>query len=458
MINIIALEKNTLFWIVFHGALGALTVFTPWAVIGWFYAVLFLGVFNLMSRNKNRNTLNCLIVYLVSFEILARMAGTSPYIPYELGKYLLFFFLLIGSLSFSGKGTVGIVMLMLLIPGVLLGYIESGLKAIIFNAMGVINISLAILYFKKQQTTIAHFISYIRLLIYPLIAVLAFTLFKSPALDEIEFSLNANFQATGGFGTNQVSTVFGAAVFLLFLFIWYRWKFSPYRWLDIALLLLFTFRGLLSFSRGGMIGGLLAITLVLIIKNNFGQLTPIKKLNLKKILVYTPLLVIALFATFKLADNVTGGLLTLRYSGESAGTLAGTKEKSLTTLTSNRNDIMLEDLAVFTEHAFLGVGVGQSMFHRQNTANQLPHIEMSRLLSEHGLPGLLFFIFLLFQGISIYRSKIPYKNILLAIFILALYTTFHAATRTYFTPLFIGLSLIAIQNIYDENPLPGQQT
>ncbi len=35
-------------------------------------------------------------------------------------------------------------------------------------------------------------------------------------------------------------------------------------------------------------------------------------------------------------------------------------------------------------------------------------------------------------------------SILLALFVLALYTTFHAATRTYFTPLFIGLSMITI--------------
>jgi hypothetical protein len=39
-----------------------------------------------------------------------------------------------------------------------------------------------------------------------------------------------------------------------------------------------------------------------------------------------------------------------------------------------------------------------------------------------------------------------YSNILLAFFVLALYTTFHAATRTYFTPLFLGLSMLTIIN------------
>jgi hypothetical protein len=449
MIKYIASEKYSLHWIIFHAVLGMVSSFTPWILIFWFYAVLFLSLSDIFNTVKRKFVLNWLMVYLVSFEMLSRMAGTSPFIPYELGKYLLFALLVYGIIVGNRKGTGGFLMLLLLIPGMLMGYFESGLKTLVFNALGPVNIALGIVYFRQQRISFTQFISYIRLLLFPILSVLFFTLIKSPQLDEIEFSLGANFETTGGFGSNQISTVFGAAVFLLFLFVWNRWKFSPHRWLDIVLLILFAFRGLISFSRGGMIGGALAILVVLLIQSReistFSMKTRPSK---KKILIYAPMIITALFITFTVADNVTGGMLSLRYQGETAGTLAGTKEKSLTTFTSNRNDIFTEDIEVFTENPLLGVGVGQSIEFRKITSGQLPHIELSRLLSEHGLLGLVYFLILLYQGFLIFRNrhKMYYSNILLAFFVLALYTTFHAATRTYFTPLFLGLSMLTIIN------------
>lgn len=447
MINKIASEKFSLFWIIAHALLGIISTFTPWFLIFWFYAVLFLsisGIFRLHSRNI---ILNYLIVYLVSFELLSRMAGTSPFIPYELGKYLLFVFLLTGIIIGKNKGLGGVIMVLLLLPGIMIGYTELGVKALVFNALGPVNIALSIIYFKRLRVSFIQFVSYLRLLLFPIASVLFFTLIKSPDLDEIEFTLGANFETTGGFGTNQVSTIFGAAVFILFLFVWYRWKFTTYRWLDIILMFTFAFRGLLSFSRGGMIGGALAILIVMFIQSR--EITSISKRNFpskKKLMIYTPLIIVGLFLTFNIADNLTGGMLSLRYQGETAGTLAGTKEKSLTTITSSRNDIFLEDLEVFADNSLMGVGVGLSKNYRKYTSGQLPHVEFSRLLSEHGILGLLYFLILLFQGFMIFRNrhKMNYNNILLAFFVLAIYTTFHAATRTYFTPLFIGLSMITI--------------
>jgi O-antigen ligase len=445
MIEKIASERNSMIWIIFHGLLGLVSTVTPWMLIAWFYFVLFINLPELAIAEKRRYILNWIIFYLTSFEILARMVGTSPFVPYELGKYLMFVFLTIG-IFFNNKGAVGFIMLLLLIPGIMLGYFESGLKTLVFNALGPVNIALAIVYFKGQVIPNQHFVSYVRLLLYPLISVLAYTLIKSPALDEVEFSLNANFQTTGGFGTNQVSTVFGAAMFFMFLFIWNKWRFTPYGWVDFIIFFMFGFRGLLSFSRGGMIGGALAILIVIMVSGRVMIQSRFHSQNIRKLLVYTPLIAIALLGTFLIADKVTDGLLSLRYAGETAGTLAGSKEKSLTTLTSSRNDIFIEDFGIFSNHLVLGIGVGQSAEHRIKTAGQLPHVELSRLLSEHGLPGLIYFLILSYQGwyIFYHRKRLLFGNILLAFFILALYTTFHAATRSYFTPLLIGVSMLYV--------------
>ncbi len=457
MIDKITSLRYSIYWLIFHALLGVASTFSPWVLIAWFYFTLFFNLSGLRSKNKtqSQNTLIGLVAYLGSFEILARMSGTSPFIPYELGKYLIFVLLVYGLVNSPNKAKSGLIMALLLLPGMFIGLIDSGrFKDLVFNALGPLNIALAIYYFYGRKIQVRHFISYLRLLIYPLLSVLIYTLIKSPDLEEIEFSLSANFETTGGFGTNQISTIFGAAMFLMFVFVWNNWKFSRYRWLDIGLLFLFSFRGLLSFSRGGMIGGALAILIVLVIQSRSFKVQSQTTSSFKKLIIYAPIIITILVGTFFVADNITGGMLSLRYAGETAGTLSGSKEKSLNTLTTNRSEILFEDIEVFTDHLLLGVGAGQSMKYRETTGGQSPHVEMSRLLSEHGVLGLIYFIMLLWQSFKILKHrKRPYQNVLLAFFILALYTTFHAATRTYFTPLFIGLSVISIVS----NPKPANR-
>ena len=76
----------------------------------------------------------------------------------------------------------------------------------------------------------------------------------------------------------------------------------------------------------------------------------------------------------------------------------------------------------------------------------IAHVELSRLLAEHGLLGLLYFILLVVVPWStIRRVRAPMlRGIQLALFFLALYTTFHAAMRTYVTPLLTGISMMAV--------------
>ena len=123
--------------------------------------------------------------------------------------------------------------------------------------MGAINVALAIVYFKGQLISGEKLITILRLLIYPLIAVLAFVIIKTPDLDNVKFKLGANFDTAGGFGTNQVSTALGLGAFLVFIFWKNKWQLSGYRWFDGLLFVALIFRGLLTFSRGGMLGGLL---------------------------------------------------------------------------------------------------------------------------------------------------------------------------------------------------------
>ena len=79
------------------------------------------------------------------------------------------------------------------------------------------------------------------------------------------------------------------------------------------------------------------------------------------------------------------------------------------------------------------------------------HVELSRLLAEHGILGLFYFIILLVIGWRVYQNKgnPKYTALLFSLYILALYTTFHAATRTFITPLLLSLSTVKIVDIND---------
>lgn len=446
MIKTIITSKSRFAWVIFHILLGIASAITPFGLIAWFY-IVFISSFFLVIRSKSIYPFCLFIAYLTSFELLARMSQTSPFIPYELGKYLLFFMLCIGVYKFKSKSIIGLGMLALLIPSAF--FDRSGevtRSSLIFNLMGPINVAMAIWFFQGKTISKLQLIRLLRISLLPLISILASTIFKTPSYNDLEFSLGANFATSGGGGSNQVSTVLGLGMFISFIFLINKWNLTGYRLTDFLLFFLFGFQGLLTFSRGGILGGALGMMIVVY----FVIKTPKKKKNFFRLPNLGKAFLLSIFLimiTFQLADSLTGGLLSLRYLGETEGTLAGTKEKSLNSITTGRVDIFLEDMELWADAPILGVGAGASSYMRNFSHFYLSHVEMSRLLSEHGILGLLYFALLLYVLILVLlRKQTPMeKGIMVAFFVIALYTTFHAAMRTYLTPLFIGLSLIYVK-------------
>lgn len=448
MINYLLENRSHLFWLILHIILGVISVFSPYPLIGWFYIVLGLSLIKLI-KTADFFFIAAISSYLVSFELISRMSETSPIIPYELGKYLFSFLMIIGILKGYRKGIVGLAMLILLFISAFLDEnSQSTYKNLVFNLLGPVNVALAILVFKNQAVNREEFIKILRFLFYPLISVLAFTIIKTPDLDSIEFKLGANLETAGGFGSNQVATALGLGAFLAFIFWRYKLDFSGYRWLDFILFIGFAFRGLLTFSRGGMMAGALGIFVVLLLNRSEGY----KIHNPIRLAIGIIPVIIILFLTFRYADKKTGGQLSLRYQGETAGTLRGTKQKNLNTYTSNRLRIFEDDIRLWEEHPILGVGVGASRYMRESSSGFLSHVEMSRLLAEQGIPGLIYIIILFVLGFKLFhygRDELT-SVVLLALFIIAIFTTFHAAMRTYISPLLIGISMIYVSELSEE--------
>ena len=437
--------KRPWLWTLFHVLLGYVSTFSNIVLITYFYLFLLSSIFTLIRDRFSGQTLTFLIVYLVPFEIVCRMAETSPMIPYEMGKYIQFALLLLGLISNYSKGTVGLVMLFLLLPALTFDLSRKvDFNGLIFNILSPINLCLAVIFFYKRKFTEEQLKNIFVFILLPLISALVFAFVRTPNYEEIEFRLAANFETTGGFGSNQVSTVFGLGMFLSF-YLWYSRKpISGSRLFDLFILLTFVLQGLLSFSRGGMLGGALAILIFLLVTFRYKPVVKEKKFSRKKYLIPA---IVAIFATILYANDVTDGKLLLRYQGETDGTFAGTREKDINTITTNRTTILEGDFNLFIEHPW-GVGAGASRYLRRMENGVVSHLELGRLISEHGYLGFIFFIILTF--IPLYFFKFSSGSltgfILFSLFFVAWYTTFHAATRNFVAPLLIGLSLISINN------------
>ena len=450
MLKSITENRNPLLWVVFHVILGALSTLSPWFLVAWVYLVLLTSVPGLLRRNETHFfRFTVLIIYSVSFELLGRMIKAYPFIPWEMGKYLLFLLLMAGIFMRYRQGTVGWILLALLLPAIFID--ESGqvwFKNVIFNLLGPVNVALAIVYFKNQLVSAEELKSLLRLLALPAISVLTFVVIKTPDFENVEFTLGANFETAGGFGSNQVSTVLGLGSFIAYLFWRNRWNLSGSRWLDLGLLILFTIRGLLTFSRGGMIGGAIGVLVLIFYQAAAAEYRWTAQRMIFTVIKAVPVVLI-FFLVFTYANNISGGNLALRYQGETPGTVAGYKEKTANVFFTNRLNVLKDDLELWSENPVLGVGVGASMYLRDDTRRVAPHLELSRLLSEHGLLGAFYFLILCGLGVKLFK-KANYTSsdaILFAIFVLALFTTFHSAMRTYISPLLIGLSMLTVYEV-----------
>lgn len=435
--------KN-LFWTSFHIILAGICTLNPVPFIVWFYLILFSALPKVISQLQRGVYFSfiSLLCYLVSFEMLGRMTKVAPFIPTELGKYFLIFFSLLGILITGIRSYTALLLVLLLLPS--LTFDLSGERAyfdIVYNIFGPLGLALGISVLYKVKVTSDNMVQLLKLLWFTSLSVLIFTFIKTPDLDSINFNLRAEFETTADTSSNQVATILGLGMFLSFYSVINRKKFSGFYYVDIAIMLLFAFQGLLSFSRGGMIiAGLGMLTLLFFRSKNR------IKVSKSRIFITSIIALLGLYLVFTIVDNITGGNLTLRYRGETEGTLGGYKEKSADVFVSGRLTILEEDFNLWLQNPILGVGAASSRYLRDRTYLVSPHIEFSRLLAEHGFLGLIYFVILLLLFYKSYRKLSPhsFRNISLALFLIAILTTFHAAMRTYISPLLCIMSVLYV--------------
>jgi hypothetical protein len=314
------------------------------------------------------------------------------------------------------------------VPGLFVNILLFDYEQWVFNALAVFELAMLLILVSRERWESERFCSTLQIMLMPAILLVVHLSLKASDFSNIVFELRSNALASGGFGSNQVSTVLGLAIVIFVVLQVLRRPLFQLGILNYILLGLLVFRGLLTFSRGGMIVALLAIAVVMI---------PSIFINGRaffRFLLVGVLLGGLGYAIFIKVDQLTGNTLSLRYKGENYSTLQGYEEKTWNTILSGREDAVISDLLIFRDNFLFGAGPGTSknLRMRYGYINMAAHTEFTRLLSEHGIGGLvtvlIISIFPLWW-ISKQRMKV-WKYVVAALFSLAVLTTFHAAMRT----------------------------
>lgn len=433
--------------IIIHGALAVGAAISSLVSQAWAATVLLIGIYKIV-RNKNRNHEAILwSSYMCGLEVVLR--GTGGSLVWELGKYSVILFLLLGYMyRKKAKTSIGWILccVLLLIPGILitLTWSQRISQDISFNISGIICLLVSSLYFTKISISNSSLNQLVKYFLLPAIALAVVLFYKTPDLSEINFSSKANFATSGGFGPNQVATILGLGWVLIIVWVNKKVQITGRKILTYSLFAFIVFRSLLTFSRGGNIAAILAYFAFIFTYLKAKESTVISFGYYRNVVAVSVLSVILIAAI----NQITGGMFANRYLG-----LNSEGERKVD-VTAGRVDLLEEEYALFTESPF-GVGAGGSMHFRTiKFGNPLAsHNEFGRLLSEHGVLGIIIILFLVYKPIKYYRrnTDVDAKALCALFFMISMLTAAHSAFRLAMPAFFYGFSFLKIS--YENNTL-----
>lgn len=414
-------------------------------------SIVFFVLWVFQSGNKQNQALLA-AAYMTAGEVFFRMTGGSI-IPWEAGKYSVICFILLG-LFFSGtsrKSAPYWLYLLLLIPGVIyaastLNFDTNVRKAIIYNLSGPFCLGVAALYCYDRRISKIQLHYLVWCLLMPVISLGVYLFFYTPDTREVLNGTHSNFALSGGYGPNQVATALGLGMFVLVVQIFVNSKNKLLFFLNLGLLMFLTYRAIITFSRGGVLtAALISIAFIIL----YFQGVPARKKG--AISFYLMVIGGAIAMTWLISSIRTMGLIDLRYANKDA---AGRIKEDLST---GRQELVTSELTFFVNNPIMGIGVGKTREYREEKLDILAasHNEISRLLSEHGVFGLIALIILIVTPLF-YRIG-NRKNYLFYSFLGFWFLTINHSSMRVAAPAFIyALSLLNV--IHEKkNTLPGKQ-
>lgn len=428
--------------IIVHVILGILVFISPSLSIIYGLGIFVLSfIIILKTQNKNNEVLY-LAAYAVGSEVLLRMTGGT--FLHETTKYSVILYMLVG-MYYSGWSRNALpywIFIILLIPGLVIASFALNLdtnirKAIAFNLSGPICLGISSLYCYQRSITLKELDNIMLSMLGPIISTVAYLFLHTPSVKDVVTSTQSNFETSGGFGPNQVSTIIGLGAFLAFTRLLFYSKSKGIIVLNFILLFVLTFRGIVTFSRGGMICAAVMCVVFLIVL--FFVIKRSSKIKLLWIVISS---LITFFTVWGYSSSQTGGLIDKRYANQDA---AGRVKSSLLT---GREEIMEGEIKMFYDNVFFGAGVGKAKENRLDFTGETvaSHNEITRMLAEHGTLGILALLILIITPLAFYINNKQHIY-LLSFLIFWLLTINHAAIRLAAPAFVYALSLLHIYTV-----------
>ncbi|EKT4509494.1 O-antigen ligase family protein [Flavobacterium psychrophilum] len=434
--------------ILLHIGLGILIYMASKLSIPYGLAILSVGLLTILKTQNTKNQVLYFCAYIVGSEVILRMTGGS--LSYEIGKYSVILFMLMGIYfsGFSKNSFLYWVFLILLLPGVLLATVTLKLdtdiqKSIAFNISGPVCLGISALYCYQRKITLKELDNILFCMLCPIITTVTYMFLYTPSVKKIITSTQSNFETSGGFGPNQVSTIVGLGVFIMFSRLVFHSKKKQIIVLNTTLLLIMTFRGIITFSRGGMLSSAVMIALLLLIL--FFVTQRAAKIKLLWMVVFS---FVAFLIIWSYSSSQTNGLIAKRYANEDAS------GRVKSTLLSGREEIIGSEFDMFLANPIFGIGVGKGRENRLESTGEsiASHNEISRMLAEHGSLGALGIVILFVTPLVLYTNNRRHIY-LLSFFAFWILTINHAAMRLAAPAFVYALSLLHIYSIEDQKKL-----
>jgi hypothetical protein len=433
-------EDITYFQIIlFHVMLGFVVYLFPFVAKIYGYAIFIVGVFYVLKTQNKQNEALIAAAYVVGSEVFLRMTGGNPL--YEIAKYGVMVFIFMGMYysGFSKNATPYWIFLLLLVPSVVISTFvlnfESNIKnAIAFNISGPVCLGVASIYTYRRKIPLDQMNSILLSMGLPIVTCMVYLTFYTPNIRDVITSTQSNFETSGGFGPNQVSTFLGLGMFIFFSRSILESRTKLMLTINLLIAINMSYRGIVTFSRGGMITGFLMILLLLFFLYYKSNYTGRVKLNYAIVFI-----AVAMVATWTYTSYQTGGLIDKRYANQDA---RGREKESTFT---GREDVAQNEINTFLNNPIFGVGVGKGAEVRleETGIGVLSHDEITRMLAEHGSLGIMGLLILFFTPLVLFVEN-KFNMFLLCFVAFWFLTINHAAMRTAAPAFVYSLSLLNV--------------
>ena len=427
--------------IALHAVIGMIIYFNEELAKVYFLMAFSFFAFRVIVSPHNQKTIEVLkaCAYFVGAELILRI--TKGAFAYEASKYLVILFVIAGMFfkGISGKSYPYFMYLMFLIPSIFVASTTLSFDAnfrtnISFVLSGPICLGMAALFCYDKKVTTEQLSKILVNMVMPIISLTVYLFFYTPSIRDVLTSTASNRAASGGFGPNQVATALGLGMFIIAVRLFTKSPNIGLKILNSVLLVLISFRAVVTFSRGGVIVGILTIIAFLGI-----YYFKVSKRKKNELILIFGVFIASLMLTWVISSTQTDGLIDKRYANQDH---MGRQKEDVTT---GRGTLFLSELEGFISNPFFGIGSSRAKDQRYEIEGQgvTSHSEVSRTLAEHGIFGVIILLILIIKPFD-YRSR-NRRNFYFYAFLAFWFATINHSSMRLSAPAFIyALALLNV--------------